>query len=157
MKAEIVMAMQTHRAKDYTTIGRATKISFDPATAAAMCHGLGRRYYLAARLYYCLDLTGHDELIGLLWNVASDAASNEKWKIPKGRDYLTAMCYLAIVEVYGWNGVKRDSQKAKLVGMDKSEWSRVWKDRYEIIYQRLMAWVDVANRHIRKNQYGADC
>jgi len=147
--------MQSHRARDYLSVGRTTKVNFDPFTAAAMCRGVQRKHYLAARVHYCLDLSGIRQLEKWLMSVAQDFEKQEKWRVPKGRNYLTNMCLLAIIEAHGSQDMKFAKQKAEWVGVSESQWNRVWQTRYEAIYLRLMGWVDIATRQIIKNQYGS--
>ena len=128
---------------------------YDLATCAALCRGLPRSAYLSARLVWCLDWSVANELEYLLWVEAAGLAARERWRIPKGREYVRRMSGLAIAESADPKVWKFSSQRAGFVGVSESEWSRTWRPRYEAVYGILIDWTSDAYRAIQRAQ--VDC
>lgn len=117
--------------------------SIDQATAASLCAGMRREYYLAGRLKWAGDWSVSGELEKLLWLHAVDIRNRENWSIPKGGQILRKMAGLAIAEIAEPARYKTDSVKAQWMGIHRSNYSRTWNKRYNLIYQELD---DLANR-----------
>jgi len=62
----------------------------------------------------------------LLFKRISDEAKKEKWKISK----VTALVQLAVNEYCG-NYIYQDNQRAALISVSPSCWSRVWRRKYK--------------------------
>lgn len=125
---------------------------YDVALCASLAANLKERYYLAARLKWCQDWSVANKLEYLLWIEAVGIAAEEKWRVPKGREYVRKMAGLAIAEIAEPQRWKEQQTKAQFMGMDKSTWSRTWQGRYEVIYSELSGWCDTAYRHIARMQ-----
>ena len=125
---------------------------YDLATCASLCRGMKRPPYLTARLIWCLDWSVCNELEHLLWMEAASLAAKERWKIPKGKEYVRRMAGLAIAESADPKRWRFASQRAEFAGISDSEWSRTWRARYEAVYEILTDWSADAFRHIQKAQ-----
>lgn len=149
MNPELIMTLQTVKSCDISSVGRSTKRHLDPSIAAAICNGLGHKYYLAARLYYCRDLSGHQLLEKELFEVAETIGYCENWKMKRNQGLVKKMIVLAIVEMYGVPFLNNDTQRAIFLGIDKANYSRTWKKRYDVLYKRLDSWRDQAAEYIK--------
>lgn len=129
---------------------------YDLATCAALCRGIPRPAYLSARLTWCLDWSVATELEYLLWVEAAGLAARERWRIPKGREYVRRMSGLAIAETADPKRWKDQISRATFVGIGESEWSRTWRERYEGVFGILRDWNDDAYRAIQRAQIVLD-
>lgn len=136
MNPSRVFALQTTKASSNDSIpGGTTEV--DQATAAGLCAGMRRECYLAGRLKWAGDWSVANELEHRLWLLAVDICNKERWRVPKGREMLRKMAGLAIAEMADPIRYKTDIAKAKWLGIDKSNYSRVWNGRYNLIYREL--------------------
>ncbi len=145
-----VMAKLTEQTPNPGGVGGVPEL--DVATCAALCARLDRKYYLAARLKWCLDWTVASELEYLLWVHAAGLASHEGWRVPRGRQYLRRMAGLAIAETADPKHWSTQAARCEFIGMDAAAWSRRWRGRYEAIFGMLNDWSATAWYHIRKMQ-----
>ncbi|MCG8004680.1 MAG: hypothetical protein JAY88_14670 [Candidatus Thiodiazotropha lotti] len=140
------------------SIGRATSgEGITAALAAGMCAGMPRDWWLAARLKWADDWSGIKDLELYLWISAVDIAIEKGWKVPKGREYLRKMARLAIFEMAApmqfkqENGIDCDAGRAEFLGMDKSRYSRVWGERYEMVKRALDTMTSDAFQYLLQN------
>lgn len=107
---------------------------------------LDKRYYRAFCVKWCGD---YDSRLAenLLFRI-SGIAVNENWNYKKYQ--LIRLCELAVHELARPAGFKEDKDKALFFQVHKSTWSRVWKKRYNEIYNILSSWTDIAWDHVQK-------
>lgn len=149
--------------------------AFDAAAALA---GLPRGPYLLARVMLALDESCRRELEKQLWSEMCSFAYAEKWIVPIGQELLRKMAKIAIAEVVdpalckgcrgrgsiyprgglaracgacfgSGRGVLSASAKARAVGMDKSNWCRLWGARYLVFVTLARNWEQVIHAHVR--------
>ena len=131
-----VFALQSQRIGDHDNIpGGITEV--DQSVASALCSGMRRECYLAGRLKWAGDWSVANELEYKLWIYAVDICNREKWRVQKGREMLRKMAGLAISEMAEPGRYKSDTIKANWLGVDKSNFSRTWSGRYNLVYQEL--------------------
>jgi hypothetical protein len=149
-----VFAMQTTRAQSFGAPGGAPTIT--QGDAALYCKGMPRRWYLAGRLRWGLDLSVAEELERELWIAAVDLKIKERWRIPKsltGKHPLRNMAKLAIVETIEPSRFKYDDSwklRAAMVGVDNKPWHTTWSRRYERVYGELNDWANDGWRHVER-------
>lgn len=124
----------------------------DQCTAAALCQGMRREWYLSARLKWALDWSVAQELEYLLCVDGTKFARRGRWKIPKGREYVQKMAGLAVMEVADPKNWQFDKQRAGFMGVSKSQFSRTWLKRYNVIYTILDDWANSAFSYVRIKQ-----
>ncbi|MCU7917088.1 MAG: hypothetical protein KZQ95_01865 [Candidatus Thiodiazotropha sp. (ex Epidulcina cf. delphinae)] len=107
-------------------------------------------WYHAALLKWADDWSGASDLEYYLWIKAVDIRLRDGWTIPPGRRYLRRMAGLAIAETAMPSVFGSDIERAKFLGMDKSRFSRVWKPRYELVYQELNDLASYGYRYVAK-------
>lgn len=146
-----VFALQAQKASSHTAIAGG-KTEVDQATAAGLCAGMRRECYLAGRLKWAQDWTVANELEHKLWLYAVDISNKERWSIPKGKEMLRKMAGLAIAEMAEPARYKEDRIKADWMGIHKSNFSRTWNKRYNLIYQELDDLASRAFSHIMIRQ-----
>lgn len=149
-----VMAKLTEQTPKFDGVGGINE--YDIATCAALCRGIPRPAYLAARLKWCLDWSVANELEYLLWVEAAGLAAKERWRVPKGKEYVRRMSGLAIAETADPKHWITQTSRAEFMGIGVSEWSRVWRERYEGVYGLLSDWTDDAYRTIQRAQIVLD-
>ncbi|MBV2138561.1 MAG: hypothetical protein KUF79_17275 [Candidatus Thiodiazotropha sp. (ex Ctena orbiculata)] len=147
-----VFAMATPSQINPASVGRSTTTdTVSPATAAAMCAGMPKLWYLAAMLKWADDWSGADYLEYRLWMEAAGMASTRGWEPPKGEEFLRRMAKLAIDEM-GWpSKYKFDKDKCEYLGISPSTFCNRWKCRYGLIYQVLDGWASEGFRYVQRN------
>ncbi|MCU7840871.1 MAG: hypothetical protein KZQ94_16015 [Candidatus Thiodiazotropha sp. (ex Troendleina suluensis)] len=149
--ARVFAAMTAHPI-NHRNVGRSTALpDFDQATAAAMCAGMPDLQFKASMLKWAGDWSNANYLEYRIWIAAVDIAREEKWKIPRGREYLRRMAGLAIAEVADPGRWQLDKDRAEFIGMHKSEFCRVWRKRYEMVYRILDELAQDGYRHVQRN------
>ena len=148
--ASSIFSMQTYKAQSLFGLGGIPEV--DQALAAALCSGLKREYYLAARLKYALDYSVARELESMLLRKGLGVSHAKKWRVPENRNYLQQMAGLAVAEMLFPLRYKQDQVRADWVGVSKSQFSRTWKKRYNLIYQILEDWTNCAYSHVMMRQ-----
>lgn len=135
-----IFALQSQKISNQDNIpGGITEI--DQATAAGLCSGMRRSYYLAGRLKWGKDLSVVDELNIKLLEFTKIVGRQESWDLSKiTPEKLSTLAILEMLEPFKY---KEDIKKANYLGVHKSNFSRTWNKRYNIIYQELD---DLANR-----------
>jgi len=124
----------------------------DQAIASGMCSGMPRHWYLSARLKWCLDTSVRNELEQRLMKEAIWLSKNEKWRVPKGRNYIEKMVILSMDETLDPRSYKPAWVKSQVLGMDDSRFSRVWSERYEGVFSYIRDWSDCAIDYLKKKQ-----
>lgn len=114
--------------------------------------GMQRCHYLAFRLKWANDTTVCQELSNILHLKASEYAENEKWRIPKDRDYCREFANMAVFEFRTPYKLDTGQKRAAYIKLDKSRWYRLWGSRYEQLYRHLDDWSAIAFSAIWKNQ-----
>lgn len=146
-----IFAMQTQKTSNpFTMFGGTPEV--DQATAAGLCSGMKRKWYLAARLKWGLDWSVANELEYLVWIEAAGLAARGKWKIPKGKEHVRKMAGLAIAELADPMRWKLDTDKADWMGVHKSQFSRTWKEKYNAMYSLLDDWSNAAYSYVMMKQ-----
>lgn len=151
-----VFAIQTHKIANLFGVGGGGVPELDPATAAGLCQGMRREWYLAGRLKWALDWSVANELEYLLWIDGTDIAKSGRWKIPKGREYVRKMAGLAIAELADPHKWKHDYKRAEWMGVSPSQFSRIWVKRYNEIYSLLDDWSNSAYSYVMIKQRYSD-
>ncbi|MCG7985051.1 MAG: hypothetical protein JAY90_20155 [Candidatus Thiodiazotropha lotti] len=148
-----VFAAMTAHPVNPLNVGRSTaQPGIDQATAAAMCRKMPTLAFMAAMYKWAGDHEQHDFLMYRLIIAAADIASEEQWRLPKGKEYLRKMSEIALKEVIEPGRWKDGTRKAEYMGMDKSTFYKTWRKRYESIYQVLDGWAQDGYRYVqRKN------
>lgn len=150
-----VMALQTEQTPSIEPAPGGGIPEIDQMLAAALCAGMPRRWYLAARLKWCLDWSVANELEYMLWVEAAGIAAKEKWRIPTGKYYVRKMAGLAIAEVGDPARYSRPEHwhiKAQWLGTGKSQWFGTWERRYNAIYEELDDWCSRAKSYLYRRQ-----
>lgn len=136
------------QAFDFVPSGR---LEFDATSIAAACAGTGREYYLAARLYWMQDWTVASELERHLWLRVVDMANDGKWRIVEtGKERLRGLAGLAVAETADparWNN---NDKRGEWMGVTAGQFRRAYAEHYGEVYDRLMAWCDVAAWTVRR-------
>ena len=139
--------------------GRA-KDAITPSDAAAMCIGIKRPHYLAARVRYGQDWSSCAELERWLWVEAAGIAHREKWVVCVGQETLRALAGLAVAEMadpvqYGseparvaWFGRRLDIEGPQIWRL----WEKRWRGRFQIVYSVLDRWTEIAASSVWHNQ-----
>ena len=117
-----IFAKQTYKASDFFAIA-AGGADIDQAMAAALCSGMKKHWYLAARLKWANDWTGATHLEYKLWAYTAGVANGEKWRIPKGQQLLRSLVGLAIAEMAEPSRYKTDAAKVNWTGISASQFS----------------------------------
>ena len=138
---------------------------------AGACQGMTQCEYAILTYKYGEDRKELRPVYFRLYDVAYKLAQREGWQVPEGRDYVARMVKLAVhdlcdpnvcvmcrgngaighvhCEVCDGKGRKRpsDMDRARFIGMNRAGFSRIWKGRYEAIYQ---AGANIESRGLEK-------
>lgn len=122
--------------------------------AALAMGGAGRGETLMVLAKWVQDRGAQHQLFYVVYDKVVKLAVAEKWRVPKGGEYLRLLTRLAIAEVTdpkccptcGGRGATvrvvcptcddrgrrnwSDAMRARAAGIDKSNWSRTWGRRY---------------------------
>lgn len=138
MRPETVMAL-THR----------------PDIQGLICAGLPDHWHQAARLKLSLDVSDRYKIELKLFDIALSMKDRLGWKIKKGDEGVMMLWRMARLAVWELSDPGRfrcaDAYKIYIntLGIDKSNWSRTWQSRYELLYQELDEWVNRAYRFMK--------
>lgn len=124
----------------------------DQAMAAHLCGGMRREWYLAARLRWGLDWSVANELEYMLWMEGSGVSYKERWRVPKGKEYVRKMAGLAIAEIAEPKRYAPDARKAEWMDVSASQFSRLWGKRYNAIYSIIEDWSSSAYSYVMMRQ-----
>tara|TARA_R110000751_G_scaffold40814_5_gene96346 strand:+ start:188 stop:649 length:462 start_codon:yes stop_codon:yes gene_type:complete len=149
MRAVTVFSKQTAKTQSFD-VAPGGVADFDSTSIALACKGIPRKYYLCARLYYLSDSTVLDEVERYLW--VSAAADGHKYKfIRKGEERLRRLCGLAVAEIADPARWKNNAQRGEWMGVTERSFGKNYSTAYGDCFNRLAAWVGVAEHHIREN------
>lgn len=127
----------------------------DPEKIGLWCSALPEHWYFAIRLKWANDYTGLLVLEQKLIHVTQRVAKREKWRVTKRTDCFSKIAKLAVLEVADpvrFSTPDSWKLRAAYMGVDSSSWYRVWRRRYEVIYQELNEWSNRGFRFIRIRQ-----
>lgn len=102
-----------------------------------------RHWWYSLRIKCFDDWSGANYLEHHLWMVASQMARREQWNIPIGREVVRKMAGLAIAEMADPSRFKHDAAwqiRAAWLGVSKSRWFAMWRDRYDMIHREFNDW-----------------
>ncbi|GEM_PF-2832322 len=117
----------------------------------AVLAGLSREAYLYAVAKWIQDKSVEPELLYRIYLMVGELAIKHKWRVPKDKELLRGLTQLAIIEMVreprcphcSGNKCKRcgftgylwlnESEKARVVGIDRASWFRRWSKRYPIV------------------------
>ena len=122
--------------------------------AAALCTGMERRCFTAARWKWGLDREAKRDLAIMLHVEAAGWASDENWTIPRGSRYLETMARFAVEEVHAPQAADgrvrkvRDVTIAGAMRMTPRNYRRFWKRRYARMVMQIEHWAGDAAAHV---------
>lgn len=131
--------------------GRGGKARLTRAEASAYCQGMPRKWYLAARLKYSLDMSVVGALDYLVWDAGVVLAVKHKWRVPRGEQFLRRMGWLVLFELLAPERFRSESAwqlRAAFLGVSKSRWFACWAQRYEEVFREVDEWVNRAYRWV---------
>lgn len=117
--------------------------------AADISHALstsGRIGYILIGMKYMDDLSGFSELEDLLLARIEDEAQKDHWK----RSRLPCLVNLSITEYIG-HKIWKDSERARILAVHASVWSRVWRYKYLRLIEILEAY-EQSTLHLVRNR-----
>jgi len=128
--------------------------------AAAICAGLRRKHYLAARVFAGRDASSITRLESELFVEVAGLAARERWTLHRGVPIMKTLSQLAVSEWLDPCMYRTEAAKVLYFGshikVDESRvwpmWTRTWRPRYVAIYQILQRWCDVSDSHIEWKQ-----
>lgn len=172
MKLE-ALAKLTARAAPLDAISRGGSTpSTGQATAAALS-GLSEHAMALAMVRYVGDVSPMPQLAYAAWLRAVDVANRDGWRPPRGSEIVRKMAKAAIFEAIephrcgacngtgylsarachrcGGTGNEpiRDATLAQALGVDKSNYSRTWKPRYQAVKSEVGNWVTNLDYEVR--------
>jgi hypothetical protein len=144
MNAANLFAKLSSKSSDYSMM------PFSDSNAAVnialYTKGMYRKAYLAARLVWSKDLSVHEELRQFVLENVSRVAEKENWRCKQQdiKDRIDTFIQLAMIEHYS-PGIFR-SQKSRYLfcNIDERDWYRTWKKRYEVAYESIRSYLDIA-------------
>ena len=144
-----LMALQAPRVPAFGGSAPGGEPEITEALSSALCAGLPRSPYLAARVAWTGDRSSCAELCNRLWTgpVALEV-SRRKWPVPKGKERYRRLCALAVAELLEPARFRSNCARADFCGMSARQWSRSWAGRYEVCYCLLGGWVADSFRHL---------
>lgn len=156
--------------KLYQTGGVQRILKWEDVAAAMGMGNLSDEAYLLGRAKYCNDAPASKGLVKIITDKSARLIHERKWK--SKRDVSGSLAQVACLEalsnqhcedchgtgvihdetcpVCNGRGRARVSEASKynMVKMDKRNWQRRWRDRYEEIYQILVAAEDELAEHL---------
>jgi len=145
-------------------------LSWEDVAAAMGMGNLSQEAYLLGRAKYCNDGAANKDLQAVIAKKSARLIARRKWK--SARDMSGDLALVACLEAVANNNCKpchgtgvlleetcdncegfgRDripeASKYNLANMDKRNWQRRWRPRYEEIYQMLVAAEDELAQHL---------
>ena len=139
--------------------GRA-KDAIEQCDAAAICAGMSKKIFLAGRVKWMQDYASAAMLERFLWVEASGLASRERWPLCIGQTTLRTLSELAVAETLDPTRFRTEAAKVLWFGNSTKidpdkvwrSWERVWRSRYQAIYEILERWADISASHIKYRQ-----
>lgn len=132
MSTEIVSKLSPQSCNLLNVSGGRGLTAADVAHACTMTHDIG--FYIIC-IKYSDDKSGYSKLIDMMtWRIHREA-TRENWK----RSRIPGLIKLAIAEYTGTK-VLKNKQRAKLLQIDQTVWSRVWRKKYERILTILESY-----------------
>jgi len=122
--------------------------------AAALCSGMERRRFTAARWKWGMDREARMDLMAMLHVEAAGWATDENWTIPRGSRYLETLARFAVDEVHapqnadGRTRRVRDVTIAGAMRMTPRNYRRFWKSRYARMVMQIEQWAGEAAAHV---------
>lgn len=161
-----VFAKQCARVPPFASVGGATGApEMDSATAAAMCRGLAKHPYYAARFMWTHDMQAGEWIRIELQRKAMELAQT-KWKHEKSwpvwNEYIKArhgrsasLVFADMVVLEAARLSLLDSVEKKMAYLQiesESTWHRHFRKKYNAVASYLDAWVGDAFAHVMNEQ-----
>lgn len=118
------------------------------AKAAWICRGLGRPYYLSARLRWGMDETVIRELNTTLFDYIAREAKRGRGPTTRIRE----LARLAIHETLHPGLYRYDVARIQVIGCRTPEWYRNVARDYKQVFETLERWTEVAAAHVWHRQ-----
>lgn len=140
MNAATIFARLSSKASDYgfMPFGDSTKV----IDLAMYTKGMYRRAYIAARFVWSKDLSVTEELSAYIKERMLKTAKMEGWRFKKVSPDIFVQ--LAMVEHYAPGVFTTQKSRYTYCGISEQDWFRTWKKRYEISYEILGTYLDIA-------------
>jgi len=171
------LALLTARSVRLDAISTGGRPELTPADVCMALSGCGRYATAWAYVQYCGDLSPLPELARGAWLRAVDTAHRELWwqQIPRGSERIRKLSETALIETIAdpicphCHGTRRlsgrfchhcdqtgkvaltDSRVADLIGIDRSNYRKCWKPKYQSVRQDIHRWVCGLDAEIRFN------
>lgn len=120
-------------------------------TCIALCAGLPEHVFKAALVKWGADQTSTKTLEVKLYAYILMLAKRDKWVLRNSGQRLRRMAWLAPHELLKPGLFQPEisaTVRAVAVGIDDSNWSRVWRHRYESVWIELDGWRGQAWSHV---------
>ena len=159
------LALLTARSTNLNRVTRGGKPALTSSDVAAALSGISSPATDYALYRYVGDTSAQPRLFYIAYLRAVDVANRDGWQPPKGSEIIRKMTKAALVETFdcpvcrscggtGYLGAKSctqcggggtaripDSTIAHALGVDKSNYSRTWRDRYQSVRRDIGGWV----------------
>lgn len=148
MNAVNVFSKLGSKAADYSMMpfGSSTNV----VNIALYTKGMNRQAYLAGRFVWSKDLSVHTELTKFVLRTTLATARHEHWDVKRCHERIETLVRLALIEHYAPGMFRSATARFGYAGIPESQWYKMWAQRYEVPYQAIERYLDIAYRSVHK-------